>query len=57
MDHHWTIPSETYRPSKGALEETEHRDRVLENNEDPRLEGKIELYMCRYIYDHLIIRM
>ena len=45
MDRHWTIPSETYRPSKGALEETGHRDRVLGSNEDPHLEGKIKLYM------------
>ena len=47
MDHHWTIPSEIYRPSKGALEETGHRVRVLESNEDPHLEGTIKLnYIC-----------
>ena len=42
MDHHWTIPSEIYRLSKEALEETGHRDRVLESNEDPHLEGRIK---------------
>ena len=42
MGHRWTIRSEIYRPSKGALEETGHRDRVLESNEDPHLEGRIK---------------
>ena len=45
MDHHWTIPSEIYRPSKEALEETGHRDRVLESNEDPHLGGKTKQYI------------
>ena len=54
MDHHWTILSEIYPPSKEALEETGHRDRVLESNEDPHLEGTIKSKYT-YIDESIII--